>query len=96
MEEIWGWDYDIQLDFHKNQFNPNNIKIIIEGKQEVGFISTFNKGNILFIENILLDTAFQGRNIGTRVLLNTIESAMDQNKIIELMVLKINTRAKKL
>ena len=96
VEKIWGWDDDIQLDYHTNQFNSNKIKIIIEGTQEVGYISTSITGNILFIENILVDPDFQGRNIGTRVLLDTIETAFEYNKIIELQVLKINKRAIKL
>ena len=50
----------------------------------------------MLIENILVDPDFQGRNIGTRVLLDTIETGSEYNKIIELQVLKINTRAIKL
>lgn len=96
VEKIWGWDEDIQLDYHKNQFDPNKIKIILDDKQEVGYISTFITGNIFFIENIVIDTIFQGRNIGTKVLLDTIKSAVEHKKIIELKVLKINVRAKKL
>ena len=96
MEEIWGWDNDIQLEYHKNQFSPNKTKIIIYGTQEVGYLSTSIIGNILLLENILIDTDFQGRNIGTTVLLNTIETAVELVNNIELQVLKINTRAIKL
>lgn len=96
VEKIWGWDEDIQLDYHKNQFDPNKIKIIIDDEQEVGYISTSTSGNILFIENIVIDTIFQGKNIGTKVLLDTIKSAVEHKRSIELKVLKINDRAKKL
>ncbi|TKB99298.1 GNAT family N-acetyltransferase [Pedobacter cryotolerans] len=88
VEKIWGWDEDVQLKYHKNQFNPNEIKIIIYGENEVGDISTFITENILLIENILIDPDSQGRNIGTRVLLDTIETASEYNRIIELQVLK--------
>lgn len=94
VEKIWGWDDITQLDYHKKHFNPNKIKIIIDDTQEVGYISTSITGNILFIENILIDSVFQGRNIGTKVLLDTIKTASEQGKNIELQVFKINTRAK--
>ncbi len=96
VEKIWGWDDTIQLNYHKNQFNPYKIKIIIDEKQEVGYISTSVNENILFIENILIDTPFQGKKIGTKVLIDTIKSAVAQKKSVELQVFKINDRAKKL
>ena len=96
VEKIWGWDDVIHLDYLKNQFKPNTIKIIIDGIHEVNYISTFITGNILFIENSLTDTVFQGRNIGIGVLHGTIETAFEQYRNIELQVFKINTRAKKL
>lgn len=65
VEEIWGWDNDLQLEYLKNQFSPNKTKIIIYDTQEVGYLSTSIIGNILLIENILVHTDFQGRNIGT-------------------------------
>ena len=88
-----GWDNDIQLDYHKNQFNPNKIKIIIDGTHEVGYISTYFIGNILIIENILTDTVFQGGNIGTKVLLDTIVTSIAQKENIELQVFKINNQS---
>nr|MBC7611372.1 GNAT family N-acetyltransferase [Pseudopedobacter sp.] len=96
VEKIWGWDDTVQLDHHKNQFNPHKIKIIIDEKQQVGYISTFVIENILFIENILIDTPFQGKKIGTKVLIDTIKSAVEQKKRVELQVFKINDRAIKL
>lgn len=59
VEKIWGWNDDVQIDYHKNKFIPSKIKIIIHGTQEVGYISTFITGNILLIENILIDPVFQ-------------------------------------
>ena len=96
VEKIWGWDNATQLDYHKRQFDPTKIRIIIHEKCEVGYISTLVSENEIFIENILIDTLFQGKKIGTEVLLDTIKTAVEQKKIIDLQVLKINERAKKL
>ncbi len=96
VEKIWGWDDTVQLDYHKKQFDPKKIKIIIYEKQEVGFISTSENENTLFIESILIDKSFQGKQIGTKVLLDLIRKATEQKKNVELQVLKINDKAKKL
>ncbi len=93
VEKIWGWDNAIQIDYHQKQFNPNNTKIIMYENNEVGYISVFNSGDIIFIENIFIDTTFQSKGIGTKVILDTITTAVEQNKHIELQVFKINERA---
>lgn len=96
VEKIWGWDNSVQLDYHKKQFDPTKIKIIISEKQEVGYISISTTDSILFIESILIDNSFQGNKIGTKVLLETMKSAIKQKKSVELQVLKINNKAKNL
>lgn len=96
IDSIWGWNNEFQLDYHKKQFIPGKIKIIISNNNEVGFVTAYDSGNTIFIENILIDTRFQGKGIGTKVLTDIIAKAIQQNKNIELQVLKINERAKKL
>ena len=96
IEKIWGWDNAVQLNYHKNRFDPGKTKIIIYEKQEVGYISSYVNNDTLFIENILLDTSFQGKRIGTKVLLDTIQNAVKSKQSVELQVFKINDRAKKL
>ncbi|PKK36730.1 hypothetical protein BWI96_10140 [Siphonobacter sp. SORGH_AS_0500] len=96
VEKIWGWDNTVQLEFHKRQFDPNKIKIIINENHEVGYISTLVNDYSIFIESILIETSFQGKKIGTKVLLDVIKNAIEQKKNIELQVFKINDRAKKL
>lgn len=93
VEKIWGWDNAIQIDYHKRQFNPNKTKIIIYENNHVGYISIVDTDDTIFIENILIDTAFQGKGIGTKVILDTIKIAVRQNKNIELQVFKINESA---
>lgn len=50
VEKIWGWDDDIQLEYHKNQFDPNKIKIIIDAQQEVGYLSTLMTENVFLLK----------------------------------------------
>ena len=96
VEKIWGWDDTVQLDYHKKQFDPKKIKIIIDEKEEVGFLSTLDNETTLFIENIVIDKNFQSKQIGTKVFLDTITRAKEQKKNVELQVFKINDKAIKL
>lgn len=93
VEKIWGWDNAIQMDYHKRQFNPNRTKIITYENNEVGYISIVETEDTIFIENILIDTVFQGKCIGTKVILDTIKIAVEQKKDIGLQVFKINESA---
>ena len=93
IEKIWGWDNALQIDYHQRQFNPNKTKIIIYKNVEVGYVSIADKYDTILIENILIHTAFQGKGIGTSVILDTIKIAVEQNKNIELQVFKINESA---
>lgn len=96
IQKIWGWDNIVQLDYHNKHFNPNNIKVVIDSNMEVGYISTLDTDSMLFIENIMIENSFQGKGIGTNVIMDTLKTALEKNKKIELQVLKINDRAKKL
>lgn len=93
VEKIWGWDNPVQIDYHKRRFNPNKTKIIIYENNQVGYISMVATDDTIFIENILIDISFQGKGIGTKVILDTIKIAVSQNKNIELQVFKINESA---
>lgn len=35
IDSIWGWNNEFRLDYHKKQFIPGKIKIIINNNNEV-------------------------------------------------------------
>lgn len=94
--QIWGWDDAFQLAYHQKQFEPSKMQLICMDNLEIGLIVVSEKENQLFLENLLIDPTFQGMGIGTEVLTALITKAKQANKGIELQVLKINERAKKL
>jgi ribosomal protein S18 acetylase RimI-like enzyme len=96
IEQIWGWDAAVQSAFHKKQFNPKQIKIILHNNKEVGLVDVEESIDTFYIANVLIEQAFQGQGIGRKVIEDIIEKARKENKKIELQVFKINTRAKKL
>jgi ribosomal protein S18 acetylase RimI-like enzyme len=96
IEQIWGWDANVQLEYHRKQFNPKQIRIILDNNKEVGLIDMEENIDNIFIANILIEQEFQEKGIGRNVLVDIIGKAVEQNKRIELQVFKINTRAKRL
>lgn len=94
IEKIWGWEDNFQIDYYRKNFAPGKTQIIIHDNSEIGFFVINEDPDKVFIENILIDPAFQGKGIGTKVLADIIIGAA--NKKIELQVFKINVRAKQL
>ncbi|HZG25384.1 MAG TPA: GNAT family N-acetyltransferase [Chitinophagaceae bacterium] len=96
IEKIWGWDNNFQLDYHKSQFDPNKTKIIVKDNKDIGYISVREEQDRILIENIIIDPCYQAQGIGTIVLSDLIKKGRNEQKNIELQVLRINTRAKSL
>jgi RimJ/RimL family protein N-acetyltransferase len=97
IEKIWGWNEEVQLDFHIKDFKPEEIKILQdEDGDDIGLLITSEDNISLCIKSILLTNNAQGNGVGTAVLADLIEQARSGNKRIELQVFKVNERAQKL
>jgi ribosomal protein S18 acetylase RimI-like enzyme len=95
IEQIWGWDEDVQLNYHVQDFKPDLIKILInKDGLDIGLLCVMESDTSLHIQNFLLCDSAQGNGIGTAVLSNLIEQAKSLNKGIGLQVFKVNERAK--
>lgn len=94
---IWGWDDNVQLDYHKKDFDPETIRIVLDALgNEIGLLDVRENGDIIYIKSILLDHSAQGKGIGTQILSEIIQQSNLSDKRIELQVYKINEKAKKL
>jgi ribosomal protein S18 acetylase RimI-like enzyme len=97
IEQIWGWDNEVQREFHRKDFKPHQIKIISDGDgNDIGLLNTTEDEAGLYINNILISEHAQGQGIGTVVLKILINQTRSKNKRIALQVLKVNERAKRL
>lgn len=90
----WGWDEELQIKFHKEEFYRDNIFMVEVEGEPVGTIGINETENKIVINRIYLFKRFQSKGIGTSLLKQIINENRD--KIIRLGVLKVNTRAKKL
>jgi GNAT superfamily N-acetyltransferase len=97
IEKIWGWNDEIQLNFHRKDFKPEQVKIIQnEHRDEIGLLSLTEDSTCLYIKSILICDFAQKKGIGTTILSDLIEKARSTNKRVELQVFKVNEEAKKL
>ena len=97
IEKIWGWNYELQLDFHKKDFKPAQIQIILdESGQEIGLLNKVETDQSIHLLNLLIRDTAQGKGIGTNILKDMILQSRLTNRKIELQVFKINDGARRL
>ena len=97
IEHIWGWDEEVQLDFHAKDFKPEQVQILIdEHGCDIGLLVVTEDDSSICVKSILLCNHAQGKGIGTVVLSGLIEQARSKAKPIELQVFKVNERARAL
>ncbi|HXB11724.1 MAG TPA: GNAT family N-acetyltransferase [Bacteroidia bacterium] len=96
VEEVWGWDENVQRQYHKKNFKPDNIKLLLLNNCEIGYLEAEYTEKGIYIANLLVEHNFQGIGLGTKVLNSLIYEANSKNKTLHLEVLKVNTRAKNL
>lgn len=97
IQKIWGWNHGVQLDFHKKDFKPEQMQIILdESGQEIGLLNKVETNQSIYLLNLLICNVAQGKGIGTNILKDIIHQSRLTNKKIELRVFKINDGAKRL
>lgn len=90
----WGWDEELQNKFHKEEFYRDNIYLVVVDGRPIGTVGINEIDNEIVINRIYLLKEFQSKGIGSSLLKNIIKENND--KVVRLAVLKVNTGAKKL
>ncbi len=86
---IWGWNDEAQLEFHKKDFDPRQITILVDQDHNaVGLLNVTVDESVLTIKSILIGDKAQGAGIGTTVISRLIDQA-STNKRLELQVLRV-------
>ncbi|MBN8571379.1 MAG: GNAT family N-acetyltransferase [Ignavibacteria bacterium] len=92
--QTWGWDEELQNKFHREEFHRDNIYMVVVHGRPIGTIGINEIDNQIVINRIYLLKEFQSKGIGSSLLKKVTEE--NENKVIRLAVLKVNTGAKKL
>jgi ribosomal protein S18 acetylase RimI-like enzyme len=92
----WGWDEQVQRDFHTRAFNPNGWQIITADGADIGMLDVEYRPGEIYLARIEIHPDYQGRGIGTRLISALTAEAGQNGQDLVLDVLTVNHRAQAL
>lgn len=98
VEQVWGWD-DADQRVRFGEFlrsSASRLRWIVVDGERVGFLDWSMERDHVFIGNIELVPAHQGRGIGSRVVRDVVAQAAERGLPTRLQVLRVNNRARQL
>lgn len=93
---IWGWDEQVQRDFHARGFRPDRWQIITVDGADAGMLDVEYQPDAVYLSRIELLPGYQGRGVGTGLIRALIAEAHRRGQPLELDVLAVNHRAQAL
>ncbi len=93
---IWGWDDQVQRDYHARIFNPGRWQIITAGGADIGMLDVEYRPAEIYLARIEIHPDHQGGGIGTRLVSALIDEAAQKGQDLVLDVLTVNRRAQAL
>ena len=90
---IWGWDEQVQRDFHTRAFDPDRWQIITAGGADIGMLDVEYRPGEIYLARIEIHPEHQGHGAGTRLISALIDEATQRGQDLVLDVLTINQRA---
>jgi ribosomal protein S18 acetylase RimI-like enzyme len=90
------WDEERQRTMFAGRWNPAISRIILVDGAAVGLVATEGRSDAFWIDEIQLAAEWQGRGIGTAVVLDLLSRAHEAQKPVRLRVLLENPRARSL
>jgi ribosomal protein S18 acetylase RimI-like enzyme len=92
----WGWDEQVQRDFHARGFNPGRWQIITVGGADAGLLDVEYRPGEIYLARIEIHPDHQGRGIGSRLISALADEARRRDQDFVLDVLTVNHRAQAL
>ena len=96
IEQVWGWDDAWQRAHFEERLEKYAVSIIVADDQPVGSLWLEQKSGELYIHDLEVMPAQQGKGIGTAVTKMVIEQSARQGLPAVLSVLTVNPRARAL
>ena len=93
---IWGWDEQVQREFHTRAFNTGRWQIITDDEADIGMINVEYRPAEIYLARIEIHPDYQGHGIGTRLISALIHEAGQSGQDLVLDVLTVNHRAQAL
>lgn len=96
IEEIWGWDEDVQQAFFADSFDSKTHQVVLYKGIAIGLLETFIKDNKIDVVELELLPKYQGKQIGTFILKDIMHRARENTMRVGIGCFKQNIGAKKL
>ncbi|MDQ0958742.1 ribosomal protein S18 acetylase RimI-like enzyme [Streptomyces sp. B4I13] len=96
IKAIWGWDEQIQRDFHARAFTADGWQIITADGTEAGMLHIEHRLTDVYLARIEIHPDHQGRGIGSQLIRSLLHQARQQGRDLTLDVLVVNQRAQAL
>ena len=93
VEQVWGWDEDVQRRFHEEQFAAQDVRVIQATGVDVGIMAMVVMSDCVQLNQLFLLPEYQGKGIGRACLSRVMEEAQRLGLPVRLRVLKVNPRA---
>jgi len=90
IKEVWGWDEEVQIEFHNQDWLKKRPNIIRYDNRPIGTIYLDEKGNDIWIERFIISSEYQNKGMGTYILKGIMERADLSGRTIKLMYLRTN------
>ena len=72
------------------RFLPNEVRIVVAAGEDIGWLQVSETGDEIFLKQIFLQPACQGRGIGSQLIVDLIERSRQTRKPVRLGVVKNN------
>jgi ribosomal protein S18 acetylase RimI-like enzyme len=91
IEQTWGqWDEAWQAQRFREYFDPAATQVILYEGEPVGMIGIERRAAEIFLSQIALLPAYQGRGVGAYLISAVIHEAHQEDMPVTLQVLKVN------
>ncbi|WP_419999332.1 GNAT family N-acetyltransferase [Streptomyces boninensis] len=78
---VWGWDEQVQRDFHDRAFTPGRWQIITADGPDAGMIHIEHRPQEIYLSRIELHPDHQGRGIGGQLIRGLLDQARREGRI---------------
>lgn len=84
VERIYGWDKDIQRQKTINELNrlSDKIRIIIADDKDIGVTTFYENNGVYVVGLIMIHPDYQNKGIATSIIMDYIQTAKSDKKII--------------
>lgn len=90
IEQIWGWDEELQRQMFTEAFHRQERQVIVAGADDVGVLAVEERPDELYLALLELLPAWLGKGLGTEILRWLLRQAADTGRALSLHVLGTN------